>query len=464
MKVHFIGIGGRAMGAIAIALAHAGHVVTGSDEDVYEPMRGCLAAADIPVVPYAPGVVPDDVDVIVAGRRIRSDNPQLQDARARGLPVQSFPAFLRSRFLDRTRNAVVAGGVGKTTTTAMLAWILEREGLRPDYLIGGIARGFSAPARLDGAGLTVLEGDEYASGIDDASPKFLHYAPELVLVTNVLDDHPDLYPDGQGLLEAFATLVGQLPAHGCLVLPSDDALAIRLAAHARCAVIGTGLHAGAGQRITDVRLSAGGSAFSVARVPFFVPMHGMMNVRNAAMAGVAARHFGVPLARTADALAAFEGLADRQEARPVGGGTLVTDKASHPCSIAGLCEALRQRYPGRRLVSVMQPRATGGRRWIYQRDLPAALAGFDRVILTNPYEHRPSTRTPWHEEPFSLDALAEALCSRGVDVQIVPALADLPAVVRDETQPGDVVLLSLREQFADLAAAIEDALASRVTT
>lgn len=464
MRVHFIGVGGRAMGGIAIALAAAGHAVSGSDEDLYEPMRGCLARAGVRVDPYDPALVPRHVDAVVVGRRVTPDNRQLLDVLARGLPVQSFPAFLRSRFLHRSRNAVVAGGVGKTTTTAMLAWILERAGLGPDYLIGGIAHGFSAPARFTGAGLTVLEGDEYASGIDDASPKFLHYEPELMLVTNVLDDHPDLYPDGRGLLDAFATLAAQLPAHGCLVLPSDDAAAMPLAAHARCAVVGTGLETGADHRIMDVRLSAAGSSFALADVPFFVSMHGVMNVRNAAMAAVGATHLGVPLQQSSRALAEFEGLAGRQEARHVGGSTLVSDKATHPRSIAGLCEALRQRYPGRRLVSVMQPRGTGGRRWIYQRELPAALAGFDKVILTNPYEHRPAACTPWQEEPFSADALAHELCTRGVDVQLVPALADIPAAVRDETRPGDVVLLSLREQFADWVAAIEDALAGRVTT
>ena len=464
MKVHFIGVGGRAMGGIAIALAEAGHAVTGSDENLYEPMRSCLHEAGIRVDPYDPRMLPMDADAVVVGRRVTRDNQQLRQAVARGMPCHTFPAFLRSHFLHQSRNAVVAGGVGKTTTTALLTWILERTGLEPDYLIGGIARGLRAPARLRGAGIAVVEGDEYASGIDDSSPKFLHYAPEVVLVTNVLDDHPDLYPGGTGLLEAFGALVRELPAHGCLVLPADDEAALPLADRAACTVVCVGSGERAERRIADVHVTAAGCAFSLAGVPTFVPMHGMMNVRNAAMAAVAAAHFGVTLEQSARALSAFEGLVDRQEARDAGGCTLVNDKASHPQSIAGLAEALRQRYPDRRLVSVMQPRATGGRHWVYQRDLPAALSGFDKVILTSPYEHRPAARVAWKDERFSVDALADALLARGVQVQVVSALADVPAAVRDETRSGDVVLLSLREQFADVIPAIERALAGRVTT
>ncbi len=464
MKVHFIGIGGRAMGGIAVALASEGHAVTGSDEDLYDPMRGCLAEAGVRVDPFDPRFVPAEVDAIVVGKRVTLDNPQLLGVLARGASVQSFPAFLRSHFLHKSRNAVVAGGVGKTTTTALLAWILEHAGLQPDYLIGGIARGFRTSARFRGAGVTVLEGDEYASGIDDPSPKFLHYAPEVVVVTNVLADHPDLYPDERSLLEAFGSLVEQLPPDGRLVLPADDGAALPLAARARCVVVTTGMGPGASQCVTGIDLAAAGSAFSVEGVRFFVPMHGMMNVRNAAMAASAAMHFGVGLEQSALALSAFEGLADRQEARDAGGCILVNDKAAHPQSIAGLREALRQRYPDRRLVSVMQPRATGGRRWVYQRDLPGALAGFDKVILTSPYEHRPTGDTAWKQEPFCVDTLADALCTRGVDVQVVAGLADLPMAVINETRPGDVVLLSLREQFAAWIPAIEGALASRVTT
>ena len=205
-KLHFLGICGKGMGAIAAALAVEGWRVTGSDEATYSPMNHFLEEAGIPVrSPYDGGNIPANADLVIVGKRLRSDNPELAEAMRRGLPYCSFPALLRDAFLTKSRNAVVAGGVGKTTTTAMLAWILEAARMAPDFLIGGLARNLHAPARLAGADLAVLEGDEYASCFDDAAPKFLKYRPEVAIITNVLEDHPDLY-SGPGAVEvAFRT-------------------------------------------------------------------------------------------------------------------------------------------------------------------------------------------------------------------------------------------------------------------
>jgi UDP-N-acetylmuramate: L-alanyl-gamma-D-glutamyl-meso-diaminopimelate ligase len=249
-----------------------------------------------------------------------------------------------------------------------------------------------------------------------------------------------------------------VPAHGRLIVSSDDDLAIRLAAEAACPVVTTGQKRGAALPITDVRLSPLGSAFRVGAARFDVPAFGVMNVRNAAMAAAAAAHFGVSLEQSALALREFKGIDNRQAGRDLGGCTLVVDKATHPTSIEELQLALRQRYPGRRLVSVLQPRATGGRHWVYQRELPKALAGFDRVILTSPYEHKPPSWTAWQAEPFSIEALAEALGALSVDVTRVRTLDDAAEALGAILREGDVVLLSLREQFVEHVAAFETAL------
>ncbi len=447
------------MGGIAIALAKVGHDVTGSDKDVYEPMQGRLAREGIRVSAYAAEHVPGNADAIIVGTRVARENSELSFVRERGLSSESFPEFLANRFLRRSRNLVVAGGVGKTTTTAMLAWILEREGLQPDYLIGGLARNFPTSARFAGSDVSVIEGDEYAKRENDASPKFLHYFPEVVTITNSLVDHPDLYPDTNRLIEALRGLVRLLPAHGCLVLGNDEEGSATLAEAARCSVIRVGTDARADQVIGGVVLSSLGSAFELSGTRFQLPMHGLMNVRNASSAAVAALHLGVALERSALALSIFEGLADHQEAAEAGACTLVRDKASHPQSLIELSAALRQRYPKRRLVCVIQPRATGGRHWIYQKHLPRALSGFDKVILTRPYEHNPGPRTAWQDKPFSMDALISDLRSLRVDLDVAPELESLPAFVSQRTRPGDVVLLSLREQFGRVGVDIERALA-----
>ncbi len=454
--VHFVGICGSAMGGLALALARAGHPVTGSDERVYDPMRGYLAAQGIAVaMPHDAANLPAAAELVVAGRRVNAANPELRAARTRGLPVVSFPVLLRDRFLHATRNAVVAGGVGKTTTTAMLAWILEHAGRRPDYLVGGLCRNLDRPARFGSGDVCVLEGDEYASAHDDVTPKFLYYAPEVVVVTNLLEDHPDLYPDRTRLVDAFLTLVSRIPPHGCLVSTAD--VARTLAGRTACRVLAID-HEGGDARIENVRLSPAGSSFDLDGVRVDLRLHGPMNVRNAAMAAVAARALDVPLAASARALCAFDGLVNRQDTRQAGARVLVTDKASHPASIGELAAAIRQRFPDRRVLCVLQPRATGGRRWIYQRDLPDALARFDAVLLTDPYEHRPPAHTRWEHEPFSIVLLRDAVARRGIPVSHVPRMAGLPAAIRDASRDGDVIALLLREQFADAIDAVDDAL------
>lgn len=295
-----------------------------------------------------------------------------------------------------------------------------------------MARNFASPARFDGRPICVLEGDEYASCFDDPAPKFLYYAPEVAVVTNILPDHPDLYPDVEGLRDAFRALVRLLPGHGLLVLSDVDEAAATMAADAGCPVVTTGLSPGADRPVTDLHLTPLGSAFRMDGTRFELPLCGRMNVRNAAMAAVAAAHFGVSTRGSALALADFKGVHDRQDARDVGDFTMVTDKASHPQSLHELCQALRQRYPGRRLISVIQPRATGGRHWIYQRDLPMALAGFNKVILTSAYEHAPPDRTGWQHDPFSVEVLADDLRSLCVDVTTVRTIVEVPDAVRAE--------------------------------
>lgn len=453
------------MGGIAIALAQAGHRITGSDEGIYEPMNSALRRAGIQVASrYAGDNIPADADAVIVGRRLRDDNPELEAVVQRGLRRLSFPAFLQQEYLGASSNLVVAGGVGKTTTTAMLAWALECEGTQPDYLIGGIARNFASPARLLGSALTVLEGDEYASCFDDRTPKFLYYAPDVVIVTNLLADHPDLYPDVASLYNAFEALVRLLPARGCLVLPYGDEATQRLAAAAACAVVTVGEDVRADAPITALDLAPGMSRFRLGGVPFALPSCGRMNVRNAAMAAVAARHAGVPFERTAAALACFAGVVDRQDAKDIEGCTMVTDKATHPTSIRDLHEALRQHYPGRRLLVAIQPRATGGRQWLYQRELPAALSGFDQVLLTGAYEHAPAAGTAWQDDPFSIDALADDLRRLQGHVTIVRAVTDVPDALADRVEDGDVVLLLLREQFVSQVPAVEAALLNRQAT
>lgn len=451
LPLYFLGICGKGMGAVAAALSRSGWRVEGSDQAAHPPISEYLEANGLVVhSPYAAANLPDGDALHVVGKRVDPDNPELAAILDRGLPFCSLPELL-GRMVRRARNLVVTGGAGKTTTTAMLAWILEHNGRNPDYFLGGQARNFDHPARLQGSSLSVLEGDEYASSFDDPDPKFLKYHPDAAIVLNVLEDHPDIYPDAPSLHAAFSKLVRILPRRGILVVPDDDPAAARLAEEAACRVIRTGFSKGADAKVAIVERSPAHTRFQIDGTVFTLAQHGRMNALNAAMAAVAARHYGVTLEASAKALKCFRGVENRQEVVEGGGVACVLDKATHPASIQGLFDALRQRFPNRRLVSFIQPRATGGRRWIYQRDLPAALAMADRCLVWPAYEHRPRPGTEWEGGAFSCSQLVEDTRAQGGSAELLDGNPEaLEPKLRRELSHGDILVLTLPEQALEL--------------
>ena len=461
-KIHFIGICGKGMGALAVELHRLGWTVSGSDDNPYPPMSDYVAAAGIPVTtPCSVDRMPPDADLIVVGMRVAADNPELVRALGQGRAPVSYPDLLGSRFLRHTRKAVVAGGAGKSTTTALLAWILERCGKSPDYFLGEAVRGWPSRVRLAGAELAVIEGDEYASAFHDARPKFLHYDPEVVAVTNLLPDHPDLHPDAEALRNAFVPLVENLPPHGLLVLPGHDREAVALSRHSGCPVVTVGFEGRADERIEWKAREPSGSRFRFAGAEFTLPLCGSMNVLDAALAVMAAKHFGVAPSEAAAVLGDFPGLHNRQEMEEIGDVTLVRDKATHPRSLAGLFEAMRQRHPGRRLVSFLQPRATGGREWVYQKELPSVLAAADQVVLVPPYEHQPRPGQQWPGGSFCLDQLADETLDAGGRVTKATDAVEAVDLLGATLKSGDVVVLSVPEQGLELKAVVRSLLVQR---
>lgn len=458
-RLHFIGICGKAMGGIAAALKREGWSVSGSDEKPYPPMSDYLRDCGIAVsTPSGSREIFDKIDSVIVGKRVTETNSDLRYVIENRIPFRSFPQFLEEHFLKRSRNIVVTGALGKTTTTAMLAWILEHAGRKPDYLIGGVAKNLAAPARFAQSSVTVLEGDEYASCFNDPKPKFLHYRPEVAVITNILEDHPDLYGGFEAVRLAFSALVETLPANGCLIVPAQDATAVELAHAAKCEVVIVGTGESATMQIHDLVLHKDGSSFRLEQCRFEVPAYGEMNVIDAAFAAVAALRVGVNLEESARALRLFRGVTNRQEETQVGRFTFVTDKASHPRALEELARALRQRFPDHRLVSVMQPRATGGRAWIYQSELPRALSRFDKIILTHPYEHNPPPETLWRNDPFRLDLLVADLNKLGVRPTVAATMNELPRTIARELRDGDVVVLTLPEQYNHFVETIADVL------
>jgi UDP-N-acetylmuramate: L-alanyl-gamma-D-glutamyl-meso-diaminopimelate ligase len=380
---HFIGICGTAMGAVAGAMKRAGYGVTGSDSNVYPPMSTYLESEGIEIANgFAADNIPRDADVIVVGNAISRGNPEAEETLRRKLLYTSLPEILKQHFLRGRRNLVVTGTHGKTTTTALLTWILKNAGRDPSYLIGGIPKNFDGGANFTDSDFVVLEGDEYDTAFFDKRSKFLHYLPEVAILGNIEFDHADIYDNLDQILLTFHRLLRVVPDNGCIFANGDDPNCLNVVEDSPSPVVTVGIAQGCDVRLTDIEYSAAGSSFRLGGERFSVPMDGEFNVRNAAMAICVARFSGLTDDEIRAGLESFEGIARRQEVRgEVRGVVVIDDFGHHPTAILQAAEALKRRYAEGRLWAVFEPRSNTTRRAIFQQDLVEALAAADGAIV-----------------------------------------------------------------------------------
>jgi UDP-N-acetylmuramate: L-alanyl-gamma-D-glutamyl-meso-diaminopimelate ligase len=382
-KIHFLGVCGTAMGAVAAAIREKGFIVTGSDENVYPPMSDFLADKDVQICNgYRPENIPADADLIVVGNAIVRGNSEMEAVLNRKLLYRSLPETIRDFFLHRKRNIVVTGTHGKTTTTSLLAWIFERAGCNPSFLIGGIAKDLAKGAAFRDSDYFILEGDEYDSAFFDKRSKFLHYLPETVVINNIEFDHADIFSSLDDIKLSFRRLVHIVPTNGAIFINADDPNCSDVTAASFAKVHSVGFAEGASHRITGVAYDENGSSFRFMNDEFRLPLIGEFNVRNAAMAVAIGLHYGLPAATIQNALQNFSGVARRQELRgEVSGIKVIDDFAHHPTAIHQTLVALRLRYPGARIWAIFEPRSATTRRAVFQSSLPEALKIADGVIL-----------------------------------------------------------------------------------
>src|SRR5437773_4227980 len=380
---HFLGICGTAMGSVAAALQERGFKVTGSDENVYPPMSIFLEKKGIALKEgYRAENIPADADVVVIGNAIKRGNSEVEVVLSRKLRYLSLPEVLQNYFLRGRHNLVVTGTHGKTTTTALLAWIMEKAGRKPGYLIGGLPKNLGQGARLNDSKYFVIEGDEYDSAFFDKRSKFLHYLPELVIVNNIEFDHADIFKNLDEIKLSFRRLLNIVPHNGMVVLNGDDANCVDVAKDCLAQLIEVGFSKNCAQRIREVAYSSSGSRFKLGEETFEIPLIGEFNVRNAAMAATAARFYDVPKTKVDNAFKRFSGIARRQEVRGEARGVKVIDDfGHHPTANAQTLQALRQRYRGHRLWAVFEPRSNTTRRSVVQKELLEALKLADGVFI-----------------------------------------------------------------------------------
>src|SRR5881397_1559878 len=372
------------MASVAAALQERGFKVTGSDENVYPPMSTFLREKGIALKEgYRAGNIPPDADVVVIGNAMKRGNPEVEAVLNRKLFYLSLPEVLKNYFLRGRHNLVVTGTHGKTTTTALLAWIMEEAGRKPGYLIAGLPKNFGQGARLNDSKYFVIEGDEYDTAFFDKRSKFVHYLPELVIVNNIEFDHADIFNNLDEIKLSFLRLLNIVPQSGMVVVNGDDPNSVEVAKDCLAQIVEVGFSKNCAQRIQDVSYSSEASRFKLGDDVFEIPLVGEFNVHNAAMAATAARFYDVPTSKIASAFTSFSGIARRQELRGEAGGVKVIDDfGHHPTAIAQTLQALRHRFRGQRLWAIFEPRSNTTRRAVFQQQLPEALKVADGVFIS----------------------------------------------------------------------------------
>ncbi len=453
--IHLIAIAGVGMAALAAMLKERGYQVTGSDQGVYPPISDFLAQAGIPVMQgyRAENLVPAP-DLVIVGNAVSRTNPEVAALLQTSIPYLSFPQALGQFFLDGKRPLVVAGTHGKTLSTALLAWVLEKAGRQPGLLVGGLSKNFGRGYQLGAGEFFVVEGDEYDSAFFDKGPKFLHYRPQALVLNAVEFDHADIYRDLEQVKEAFARLLALVPPGAPLMVCSDFPAALEVAHAARKPFATFGLHGNAEWQVQHVIDDGTHLSFTVTHNHkeigrFTTSLMGRMNVRNALGVSALCCALGLSAAEIAPGMESFLGVERRQEV--VGeakGVTIIDDFAHHPTAVTVTIEAVRLRYPGRRLWAVFEPRSNTCRRRVFQKPLTNALALADQVVV-GPVYSKPQDPLA-AEELFSPAELATDLRAVGKEARAGERVDEICAVLAAACRPGDVVLLMSNGAFGGL--------------
>jgi UDP-N-acetylmuramate: L-alanyl-gamma-D-glutamyl-meso-diaminopimelate ligase len=463
-SVYMMGIGGIAMGTLATMLKEKGFRVVGSDQNLYPPMSTHLQQLHIPLCQGfdSKHLEQHQPDLVIVGNVIRRDNPEAQFVMDRGIPYVSMVDAIDRFFLVEHESIVVTGTHGKTTTTALLAWVLEIAGLDPSALIGGFSKNWQRSYRLGQGQYMVLEGDEYDTAFFDKTPKFLHYRPQIAVMTSVEFDHADIYADFDAVFSAFRKFVGIIPSDGQLVVNADDMHCRALSQGCRGMVWTYGESPDADYRLLDADYRAGEVQFAygdlqgrtrsmVSRLP------GRHNLFNTLAVIAVATKIGITPDQVQEALLSYQGVQRRQDVLgEVDGIVIVDDFAHHPTAVRETLEAIRRYYPNRRLLALFEPRSNSSRRNIFQEDYSRAFDRADLIAIKEP----PDLGAIPIAERLDTQRLVAEIRKRARDAHCFQSADQILAFVLDRCRPGDVILAMSNGSFDGLPrrllAALED--------
>lgn len=449
-KIHFVGVGGVGMGTFAVALANAGYSVSGSDQKLYEPMKGVLAKNKIRVIEgYLPSTSEEvDAELVVIGNVTRRDNPEVKAWIQRGTKFVSFPEAVRTFLIQDKTSIVCAGTHGKTTTTSWVSYLLKELGKKPSYLIGGVPRDLSSGCELTNSDLFVVEGDEYDSAFFDKGPKFLHYAPHFLILTSIEFDHADIYKDLDHVRSSFEKLVALLPGDGLCIARFDDPVVMQVASGALCPVQTFGLGTGAMWRIGKIEETEKGMNFEVlyrnrSIGTFRTPLFGEYNLLNLLSGMVVAVNLGLPMDKVRNVVETFHGAKRRQEILLESPVLLIDDFAHHPTEVSVTLSAVRRRYSNRKIWAFFEPRSATARRNVHQQDYVKAFDTADVICISSPFRSSELSE----EQRFSSELLAKELEAKGKVAQKFNSATEILDYALPQIKEKDVIVVMSNGEF-----------------
>ena len=453
---HFIGICGTAMGSVAAALQNRGYTITGSDQNVYPPMSDFLIKNNINVsVGHDENNIPDKVDLVVIGNAMSRGNVEVESVLNRKIPYTSLPELIKRYFLQGKRNIVITGTHGKTTTSSIIAHLLNDNGLNPNLMIGGIPLDIGEGGRFTESEFFVIEGDEYDTAFFDKRSKFVHYMPEIVVVNNIEFDHADIFNNIEEIKLSFKRMLNIVPENGIVFVNGDDNDAVEVTENCRAPVIKVGANDDCDFKIENLNLESFNSSFSIKENSYQLPMDGEFNVRNAAMAIAVSDFLNIDQKNIIESVSKFSGIARRQELRGEEKNVKVIDDfGHHPTAIAATIGALKQRYPDSKIWAIFEPRSNTSRRNLLQSELEDSLSQADGVIISEV----PNPEKVPDGELLDVESVIENLSSKGKEAFIGLSSDDIVNKLIPLTSSGDTIVVLSNGGFGGIHEKLLEAL------
>ncbi len=461
-RIYFLAVCGTAMASLAAMLKSKGFQVYGSDDGVYPPMSTFLAEQGIPVYEgFDSAHLQPTPDLVVVGNVISRGNVEIEEILAQHIPYVSLPDALREFIVRGRRSIVVTGTHGKTTTAAILAWILDFAGLAPSFLVGGIPNNFGRGFQVGSGPDVILEGDEYDSAFFDKVAKFLRYMPDIGIINHIEFDHADIYANLDEIKLAFRRFVNLIPKNGLLVACHDFAVVREISSKAFCPVESFGLDSEADWRAVNIVMTPEKTQFEILKkgvsygsVSLAIP--GLHNIRNTLAAIAVARHVGVSFDRIRSALAEFKGVKRRLELKGAANGVSVYDDfGHHPTAVRETLAAFRAQHPTRRIWALFEPRTATTRRNIFQQEFAQAFGAADAVLIApvNRPDKAPAGQV------FSPAQLTTDLHRQGKIAEHFDSVDAIVEYLQRNVREDDVVITFSNGPFGDIHRKLIEAIA-----